>query len=191
MKLFSIAFVSLLIINTFLINPSEIFGQQPGASEQELITLSTQWNEAVERKDEAALEQLLADEFYVSSPGDLKPVNRSEWIKNAVELDWHNMRFNNLKVDFYGDTAIVTGLLEFRVTTKSGIPVVTNSQVTDVWIKRNGRWQVASRHLGSTSIGSYIRLGAGFAAGLGLSFLLWLFLRLKKRLLANKKPAKP
>ena len=190
MKLFSIAFVSLLIINTFLINPSEVFGQQSG-SEQELISLSTQWNEAVERKDEAALEQLLADEFYVSSPGDPKLVNRSEWIKNAVELDWHNMRYNNLKVDFYGDTAVVTGLLDFRVTTKLGIPIITNSQVTDVWIKRNSRWQVASRHLGSTSIGSYIRVGAGFAAGLGLSFLLWLFLRLKKRFLANKKPAKP
>jgi len=71
MKLFSIAFVSLLLISAFVICAQETSGQQTNPSEQELITLSTQWMEALERKDRDALERFLAEDFYLSSPGEL------------------------------------------------------------------------------------------------------------------------
>jgi hypothetical protein len=102
-------------------------------------------------------------------------------------MDWRNLRFHNFKVDFYGDTAVVTALVDFKVTTKSGIPISTNGQVTDIWIKRNGQWQVAARHLGAYSIDGYIRLIVGFIAGLTLCLVVWLLLRLKRRFAAKKK----
>lgn len=143
MKTFSIAFVSSLLIITFFLPIPKISAQQSSVAEQELIALSTQWMEALERKDQATLERFLADEYYISEPGDLTKVERSEWLKNALEMDWSNLRFENFKVDLYGDTAVVTALLDFKVTTKSGIPIRTNSQATDIWVKRNGQWQVA------------------------------------------------
>ena len=189
MKLFSIILVSLLLISAFVLCAQEICGQQINASEQELVTLSTQWMEALERKDQAALERFLADGFYISSVGELNKVSRSEWLKNALEMDWRNLRYQNFKVELYGDTAVVTSLLDFKVTTKSGIPISTNTQVTDIWIKRNGQWQVAARHLGEYSISGYFRLIAGFIAGLGLCLVVWLLLRLKRRFAAKRKPA--
>ena len=127
MKTFSIAFISLLLIITFFLPIPKISAQQSSVAEQELINLSTQWMEALERKDQATLEQFLAEEFYISAPGDIAKVERSEWLENALEMDWRNLRFNNFKVDLYGDTAVVTALLDFKVTTKSGIPIITNS----------------------------------------------------------------
>ena len=162
---------------------------QYSAAQQELIALSEQWNDALARKDAAALERILAEEYYIAPPGETGKTGRSEWLKNAQEMDWRDLRFHNFKVDIYGDTAVVTALLDFKVTTKRGIPISTNAQVIDVWVKRDGRWQVAARHLGAYSLGSYVRLAAGFIAGLVFCFLLWLLLRLKRRFTGKRKMA--
>jgi len=157
------------------------------AAQQELITLSEQWNDALARKDATVLERILAEEYYISAPGETNKTVRSVWLKNAQEMDWRDLRFHNFKVDIYGDTAIVSALLDFKVTTNRGIPISTNAQVVDVWVRRDGRWQVAARHLGAYSLGGYVRLAVGFIAGLAFCFLIWLFLRLKRRFAARKK----
>jgi ketosteroid isomerase-like protein len=162
---------------------------QYSVAQQELITLSEQWNDALARKDTATLERILAEEYYISPPGELNKTVRSVWLKNAQEMDWRDLRFHNFKVDIYGDTAVVTSLLDFKVTTKRGIPIITNAQVIDVWVKRDGRWQVAARHLGAYSLGGYVRLAAGFAAGLVFCFLIWLLLRFKRRFTGKRKMA--
>jgi len=163
-------------------------GETPeySAAQQELITLSEQWNDALARKDIATLEHFLAADYYVSAAGALRKTERSVWLKNVEEMDWNSLKYRNVKVDIYGDTAVMTSLIDFKVTTKWGIPVGTDTQVTDVWVKRNGRWQVAARHLGAASIGDYLRIIGGFAAGLGLCFLIWLIFRLRRRFAAKK-----
>ena len=157
------------------------------AAQQELITLSEQWNDALARKDIAALERFLAADFYVSAAGALPKTERSVWLKNVEEMDWNSLKFRNVKVDIYGDTAVLTSLIDFKVTTKSGIPISTDTQITDVWVKRDGQWQVAARHLGAASVGNYLRLIGGFVAGLAFCFLIWLLLRLKRKFTARKK----
>ena len=183
MKIFSI------VLFLFLATSSFVFGQQTTASEQELVSLSTEWMVALERKDQAALERFLTEEFFISAPGDLNEVGRGEWLKNALEMDWQNLRFNNIKVGVYGETAVVTALLDFKVTTKSGIPISTNAQTTDIWVKRNGQWQVAARHLGKYSIEGYFKLAAGFIAGLVLCLMVWLLLKIKRRFAVRRKLA--
>jgi ketosteroid isomerase-like protein len=175
---------------------STAFSQAPNGetsgysnAQQELIALSEQWNDALARKDAATLERILAEEYYISPPGETDKTVRSEWLKNAQEMDWRDLRFHNFKVDIYGDTAIVTALLDFKVTTRRGIPISTNAQVIDVWVKRDGRWQVAARHLGAYSLGGYVRLAVGFIAGLVFCFLIWLLLRLKRRFTGKRKMA--
>ncbi len=89
-------------------------------------------------------------------------------------------------MDIYGDTAVMTALIDFKVTARWGIPIITDTQVTDVWVRRNGQWQVAARHLGAASIGNYLRLAVGFIAGLVVCSLIWLLLRLKRRFTTKK-----
>lgn len=155
-------------------------------AEQELITLSEQWNDALARKDIAALERFLAPDFYVSAAGTLNKTQRSVWLKNVEEMDWNSLKYRNIKVDFYGDTAVMTSLIDFKVTTKSGIPIITDTQVTDVWVRRNGQWQVSARHLGAASIETNLLITGGFIAGLGLCSIIWLLLKLRRRFAAKK-----
>ncbi len=185
--LFSIAFGSLLLASV-LILAQETSGQQTNAAEQELITLSTQWMEALERKDQAALERFLADDFFITALGDVEKTDRSGWLKNAAELDWSSLKYHNFRVNIYGDTAVVTALLDFKFAGSAGglkIPI-NNAEVTDIWVRRNGQWQVAARHLGSSSLGGWIRAILGFVAGLGLCFIIWLLLKFRRRFAAKK-----
>ena len=186
--LFSIILSSLLLANVFVSHAQETSGQQTNAAEQELITLSTQWMEALERKDQAALERFLADDFFITAPGDIEKTDRIEWLKNARELGWGSLKYHNFRVNIYGDTAVVTALLDFKFAGSAGglkIPI-NNAEVTDIWVRRNGQWQVAARHLGSSSLGGWIRVILGFVAGLGLCFIIWLLLKLRRRFAAKK-----
>ncbi len=64
------------------------------AAQQELITLSEQWNDALARKDVIALERFLAVDFYVSAAGALRKTERSVWLKNVEEMDWNSLEIS-------------------------------------------------------------------------------------------------
>ena len=180
MKLiFAIGF-GLLLSAAFLVHAQET------SEEQELITLSAQWMEALERKDRVALERFLAEDYFITAPGEIEKTDRSEWLKNAIELDWTSLKYHNPRVNIYGDSAVITGLLDFKVTGSWGIPLSSDAQVTDIWVKRNGQWQVAARHLGAYSIGGWFRMALGFIAGLSLCFAIWLALRLQRKFPTRK-----
>jgi len=181
--LLSILLGSLLV---FAISAQETSSQETYATQQELIALSTQWMEAVVRKDRPALERVLADDYYYAQTGELEITDRSAWLKRAMEMDWRDLRYRNFKVDLYGETAVLTAVVDSKLGIW-GIPLHSDVQVTDIWVKRNGQWQVAARHLGASSIVGQVRVVLGFAAGLALCFVAWLFLRLKRRFVAKRK----
>ena len=185
-RLFVCSLVSLLLTGVFTIRAQEGAGQDANTTEQELIALSTQWMEAVVRKDRAALERFLADDYYYAQTGELEITDRNAWLNRAMEMDWRDLRYRNFKVDLYGETAVVTAVVESKLGIW-GIPLRSDVQVTDVWVKRHGQWQVAARHLGASSIVGQIRVVLGFAAGFALCFAAWLSLRLKRRLVAKRK----
>jgi ketosteroid isomerase-like protein len=190
MKLFlRMAICLLMAVLAFAAKESPA-AQPPNIAEQELIGLSTELMKAVERKDREALERLVSDEFTLESPGDAgESVGKATWIDNAVGMKWENFEFHNFRVRFYGNTAVVTFLLDFKVTTGVGIPISSDAQITDVWVKQNGQWQIAARHLGAYSLGGKIRIAAGFIAGLALWFLTWLIRKLRRRFAARGQAA--
>jgi len=181
--LFSVLLGSLLV---YSISAQETSAQATDATRQELIALSTQWMDAVVRKDRPALERVLADDYYYAPAGELEITDRSAWLKRAMELDWLDLRYRNIKVDVYQDMAVVTALVDSKLGIW-GIPLHSDVQVTDIWAKRNGQWQVVARHLGASSVVGQVRVALGFAAGLSLCFAAWLFLRLKRRFAAKGK----
>jgi ketosteroid isomerase-like protein len=48
----------------------------------------------------------------------------------------------------YGDTVILTGRVVTRRKRADGTTSESASRYTDTYVRRNGRWQVASSHLG-------------------------------------------
>ncbi len=114
------------------------------AVRHELVRLSHEWMEAVQRHDVARLEQLLARDFKLV--GRVGEMSREEWLANAAgpyEID--EFSYDEIDVQLFGDTAVLHS--RYRQKARLGdddlsLPLV----VTDVWVRRDGRWQVAHRH---------------------------------------------
>ena len=68
---------------------------------------------------------------------------------------------------------MVSSLLDFKVTTGIGIPISSDVQVTDVWVRREGQWRIAVRQLGADSLSGTMRMVLGFLAAV----VLWLLVR--------------
>jgi hypothetical protein len=137
---------------------------------------------AIERKDRAALNNLVASDFALQMPGERKVTPRDEWIANAVGMDWSKFRYENLVVRMHGDTATVSSKLHFRV---APIPFALDSGVVDSWERRDGRWQITRRYLGESKVQQRIAFGLGVLAAIGVAGLAyatrWILRRSRRR----------
>src|SRR5438874_2310862 len=112
--------------------------------EQEIKKLEREWFESYLRGDRAAFDLIVADDA-VMTYGNGKVGNKSEAIAEikAPADASYSLTGDDVQVRVYGDTAIVTG----RVTEKgifNGHSINSQSRYTDVWIRRNARWQVVA-----------------------------------------------
>ena len=117
--------------------------QDPTAT---ILALEQRIFRAIEAKDPAALEPILADDFVFrdSRGGDL---TRAEFLKNVASIPAkiESVHGEHLKVDVYGDTAILTGLQRATVTA-DGKQTASNGAFADVFMKRRGQWQLVLAH---------------------------------------------
>ena len=118
---------------------------QSGSVEQELIKLENEWNDAWVKRDVEAYARLLADDYIsTNSYGDMmtkaQSIARLKSHENTISLIPHDFR-----VRVYGDAAVIN----FRLTYKNqvqGKESTGQDQLTDVWIKRSGRWLCVAAH---------------------------------------------
>ena len=92
------------------------------------------------KKDRAGLEQLYADGYiYTHSNGSV--TNRAQDIGETMSSDikWTSGTASDMKVRVYGDMALVLGLSTLQGAAKGYVPGAR--RFTDVFVKRNGRWQ--------------------------------------------------
>lgn len=116
--------------------------------------LEREWMDALARRDAATLERLLAEEFFITGVGSTAadPVGRrEEWLANAARYPWPPHEIADVRVARLGeagDVAVVKFVLAGdyppQSLSRAGGRLVF--LVTDVWVWRDGRWQVAARH---------------------------------------------
>jgi ketosteroid isomerase-like protein len=119
--------------------------QAADAVVHELTRLEHELMESVQRHDTDRLEQLLAREFkLVGRTGRAWP--RREWLEKAAgpyEID--DFSFEEIDVDVYGDTAVLH--CRYRQQGRlDGSDLSGTFILTDVWVRRYARWQLAHRH---------------------------------------------
>src|SRR5437763_10526050 len=112
--------------------------------EQEIRRLEREWFDSYVRGDRAAFDRIVADDALMTY-GNGKVGNKSEAIAEikAPADASYSLTSDDVQVRLYADTAIVTG----RVTEKgtfNGRSLNSQSRYTDVWVRRNGRWQVVA-----------------------------------------------
>lgn len=114
--------------------------------EKAITQMERDWEEALKNKDKTKLESLIADD-YVGIGWDGKISTKAESIANSIAADTKldSYTLDPIKVRVYGDVAIATSgdteKSSFKGKDTSGRWVWT-----DVYAKRNGRWQAVSSH---------------------------------------------
>jgi hypothetical protein len=116
--------------------------QSGGAAADDVLRAQRAAGDAMVKKDRAAMEQLFADDYtYIHSNGRVQ-AKAQDIVENlSPELKWTADNFADLKARVYGEAAIVTGAETLVGAAKNYAP--GPRRITDVWVKRNGRWQSA------------------------------------------------
>lgn len=114
----------------------------------EIVKLEHSWNSAIRTRDSAALERILAPDFKLASDGRTHgAVTRATWLSATLRpVAFDTLGSDNISVTFHADSA-TANLRTFWRARVSGQRVGAASRVSDLWIKRNGRWQVKSRRV--------------------------------------------
>lgn len=141
----------LIIIALSMAAPSLVFVQtggrtsaQGGDVEQTLMRIEQELIDAVLAGDASAVERHYADSFIFTTP-DGTMVNKSQVIANVKSgnLKYESTKIDDMKVQVYGDTAVVT----LRSTDKGrhkGVDISGQYRWTDVFVRRDGRWQLVA-----------------------------------------------
>ena len=116
----------------------------------DIRALERRWGRAFVDRDFAFLEQIIAPEFRLVSMGPDGAVgltSRVDWMRNSRAFQHLGFTEEVIDVMTAGDTAVAIVRGSWTVKRFADRPAsVTQFVVTDTWVRRNGRWQVAVRY---------------------------------------------
>lgn len=115
------------------------------STEEELNRLEDLRYSAMQAQDGKTMAELFGDEFVYQT---LHGVTHSKesYIKviTTGDVKINTFKRENSRVRFYGDTAVVMAHTHLNVSFK-GEPRELSLFYTNVWVKRDGRWQLVAR----------------------------------------------
>ena len=119
-----------------------LWGQ--GDAEKELLKLENDWSEAWAKNDTHFLDQLYAMDYAAVSPAG-NMVDKAQGIKEDTGPDMTDKSFklSDMKARVYGETGVVMGRNDVKYK-KGGKAQQMQFTFTDVFVKRDGRWQVVA-----------------------------------------------
>ena len=137
---------SLLSGQTNRPEPAAGIGSPQVAMEQELQALEQTWANAVKQGDTAKITSIQAEEFeFIGPNGQIWTKARALESVKSGQLQIDSFEMIGFKIRFYGDVAVMS----FRVVwngNSNGVDISGPQRMTDVFVKRDGRWQcVASQ----------------------------------------------
>ena len=118
-----------------------VCGQNSSDEAGRIQALELAWNHALEAKDAAALDMLLANSM-VSVDIDGSMVNKKEFLASVKSPEYQPSQAvtEQSNVQMYGDAAVVAGIFRIKGMEK-GKPYVHRERFVDTWVKINGTWQ--------------------------------------------------
>ena len=148
--------------NEIVLNPATT------SDEGEIRRVESEWGDAFEQRDFAALDRIMTDEYILTDPlGNVRGKAESLAALATNEVRFDSTKSDNVNVYINGDTAVVTGRSTFKGRYR-GWSMAGKYQYTDVLVKRSGAWQAVSSHI--TALGSdtlRLRVGMLFCGFLG------------------------
>jgi len=116
-----------------------------GADEQALYQLERDWAAALINKDIAVLDKFIANEFVSNGGG--RTLNKSQMLArikaNPAKIE--SSENQDMTAMVFGDRAAVNGAY-FEKSLSKGKETTAKWQYTEVYVKRDGRWQCVTRY---------------------------------------------
>ncbi|MGE0461990.1 MAG: nuclear transport factor 2 family protein [Vicinamibacterales bacterium] len=115
----------------------------PSSDLETLAFLNRDYIAAVKVSDIRRFSELLADDFLCSQP-DGSIVNREQFLEQAARpYTLLSLEAHDVHIRLMGDIALVHARTSF--TLPGGTPGA--GRYTDVWARRDGRWQAVAAHV--------------------------------------------
>jgi len=115
--------------------------------EEELLKLEEAFAEAIVRNDVEGIERLVTDDWIIIDPnGEIVDRTRFFDVIKSGALTHDTMESEDFRVRVYGDSAVVTAITSAKGKFM-GQEFSTRERATDVFVKRDGRWQCVLTHL--------------------------------------------
>lgn len=119
------------------------------ANEQELLDAEREWADVVMRQDKVAAASILADEFRLTGPelqrlSTGRAATKDVWLETLQLIDTRSFNLSDAQITIYGRAAVVfvRATIDWSI---QGRPLPSLYMLTDLWVKREGRWQVVTR----------------------------------------------
>ena len=108
----------------------------------EIRQLTDEWNNAIVNRDSILLNKILGPEYSLNGT-----VSRDNWMNNTLHhLDTDTLKnVTPLVITFYGLAIKSEGTYFWKASYDGKPRINSNYVVTDIWLKRNGHWQVILR----------------------------------------------
>jgi ketosteroid isomerase-like protein len=115
-------------------------------TETTIIGLEKKWADAIVKRDMATLNELIADDFTgtswagntYSKTNAIEDIEFRVYVAESIDLEGMNVKV-------FGDTAVVT-LSQVEKSKYENRDCSGRYGYTDVWVKRDGRWQAVSSY---------------------------------------------
>jgi len=108
--------------------------------------LEMKWTDSYKQRKIDILASLLSDDFVITVE-DGATYSKSGYITHTADtsVQVKLAELSDLKVHLHGNAAVVTGAYHEKGTS-NGQPYEYHDRLTDVWMKRDGNWQVIASH---------------------------------------------
>ena len=146
MRLRSLVAVWILIFSIVGARAQNSPQSRQASDSSELERLEKLWNEAHERGDADALQELWADDLEVDVPR-MPAMTRTDALSVARSgrMKFQRYTTSDLRIRVYGDAAVITGRLQ-RTRSVNGQEHSDDWRFTKVYVRQEQKWRVVSFH---------------------------------------------
>jgi ketosteroid isomerase-like protein len=113
----------------------------------EILTLGARWAKAERHADTKILDEIAADDFRLVGPFGFV-LDKTQWLDrySSGDLVTSSLDWEDVEVRQFGETAIAIGR-QTQQATYRGRPADGQFRVTQVFVRDQGHYQLASLHL--------------------------------------------
>jgi len=135
---------AVLAISTGSFSQQHKMTKQDVSVEKEIRQIESDIFTAIQQKDPQKLAAILADDFVYRNPlaGEIAKAEFLAQIK-SIPVKINALWSEDMKVNVYGEVAVLTGTQKAKTQDATGREETSATAFTDVFVRRNGRWQLA------------------------------------------------